>query len=172
MKRAILFLAAASLLGACVHHDGRIVAIGKKPVVMAGAPKASPDMDWSFTTEGDSGALTYGAVKGGDVRMMLACGHKSGAVTVGQPVSTLPEGSKALVLVSGSVKTSDAGDVQASAANPDQQVLAVKFNTMAPIIQAFDERGWISVPNGTDRLTHLVPHAGNRAVHQFFAYCG
>ena len=167
MKRTILFLVAASLLGGCIHHG--VIAVGKKPVVAAGAPKATADMDWHFAPEGDDAALTYGAVKGGDVKLTLACTHKSGAVNVSRPVADLPEGAKSLVLVSGSVKTTDAGEVQASG---DQQVLAVKFNTMSPIVQAFDERGWISVPNGSDRLVHMVPHAGNRAVHQFLAFCG
>jgi hypothetical protein len=167
MKRTILLLAAASLFTAgCLHPH---LALSKKPVVMAGAPKATADMDWHFAPQGDDAALTYGAVKGGDVKLALACTHKSGAVNVSRPVADLPEGAKSLVLVSGSVKTTDAGEVQASG---DQQVLAVKFNTMSPIVQAFDERGWISVPNGSDRLVHMVPHAGNRAVHEFFAFCG
>ncbi len=167
MKRTILFLAAASLLGGCIHHG--VIAVGKKPVVAPGAPKATADMDWRFAPEGDDAALTYGAVKGGEVKMTLSCAHRSGSVTLGEPVANLPEGAKALVLVSGSVKTTDAGEVRASG---DQQVMSVKFNTMSPIIQAFGERGWISVPNGSDRLVHMVPHAGNRAVHEFLAFCG
>ncbi|HEY3812646.1 MAG TPA: hypothetical protein VGL66_05435 [Caulobacteraceae bacterium] len=177
MKRAILLLAAVSLsglaLGGCLtRHDGRVIPVGHKPVVMKGAPKAAAGMDWTFAPEGDNAALTYGAMKGGDVKLMLACTHKSGAVTIGEPVAELPEGAKSLILVSGSVKTVDAGEVKAAPSAPDLQVMSVTFNTMAPIVQAFDERGWISIPNGSDHLVHMVPHAGNRAVHQFFSFCG
>ena len=154
-----------------MHHGPRI-ALSKKPVVMAGAPKAAPGMDWHFAPDGENAALTYGAVKGGDVKLMLACTHKSGSVTVGEPVGELPEGAKSLILVSGSVKTVDAGEVKATPDDPNNQVMAVTFNTMAPIVQAFDLRGWISIPNGSDRLVHMVPQKGNRAVHQFLTFCG
>lgn len=153
-----------------MHHGPR-VALGRKSVVMAGAPKAAPGMDWRFAPEGDDAALIYGGAKGGDVKLMLACAHKSGSVSIGQPVADLPEGAHAMTLVSGSVRSTDEGVVQAAPSNPDLQVLTIKLNTMAPIVQAFETRGWISVPNGSDRLVHMVPHAGNRAVHQFFAFC-
>ena len=174
MKRTILLLAAASLLsaglGACMHHGPR-VALGKKAVVMAGAPKAVAGMDWRFAPEGENAALIYSGEKGGDVKLMLACTHKSGEVSIGQPVGDLPEGARSLTLVSGSVRSTDAGEVMAAPSNPDLQVLTVKMNTMSPIVQAMETRGWVSVPNGSDRLVHMVPHPGNRAVHQFFAFC-
>jgi hypothetical protein len=167
MKRAILLLAAASLLAACAHRGE----LANGPVVAAGAPKATKGLDWRFAPVGDDAALTYGATGGGDVKLMLACGHHSGSVTIGEPVANLPEGAKSLVLVSGSVKSVDLGTIQSLPSDPDRQVLAAKFTMLDPIVQAFWSRGWISVPIGSDHLAHLVPHAGNRAVKTFFSFC-
>jgi hypothetical protein len=165
MKRLLLPLAAAALLSACGTGGP------SKVVVQAGAPKPAKGMDWTFAPVGDDAALTYGAPGGTDAKLLLACSHHSGNVTIGQPVASLPEGTTNLTLVSGSVKSVDLGQVQALPSNPDQQVLAVQFPMMAPIIQAFWDRGWISVPTANDRLTHMVPHPGNHAVKQFFAFC-
>jgi hypothetical protein len=164
MKRTILLLALAATLTGCLH--GR----GDGPVVEAGAPKATKSMDWAFTPTDTAGALTYGGA--GNVKLMLACAKRSGSVTAGRPVSTLPEGTKTLTLVSGSVKSTSLGVVQAAPSDPDTQVLAAKYSTMDPIMQAFDNRGWVSVPGDKGRLSHLVPQAGNRAVKNFFAFCG
>jgi hypothetical protein len=167
MKRAVLLIAAAALMSGCMHG----VLHSPNAVVAAGAPKPTPNMDWRFAPVDDAGALTYGAAGGGDVRLLLACAHNSGEVTVGQPLSNLPDGTKSLTLVSGSTKSISAGAIQAAPGAADTQVLASKFTTMDPIIQAFNERGWISVPSGNDRLMHMVPHPGNRAVKEFFAFC-
>ncbi len=171
MKRTVLLLAAAilgsGLLSGCAHGVLR----SPNAVVVAGAPKPTKGMDWRFTPVDEAGALTYGAESGGDVKLMLACAHNSGTVTIGQPVANLPEDAKSLTLVSGSVKSISAGAIQAAPGDANTQVLASQFTTMDPIVQAMSERGWISVPSGGDRLTHMVPHPGNRAVKEFFAFC-
>src|ERR1700743_109634 len=85
-------------------------------VVIAGAPQPTKGMDWRFAPVDDAAALTYGAAGGGGLK-----------------------------LVSGSAKSISAGAIQAAPGDANTQVLASKFNTMDPIIQAMSERGWISV---------------------------
>jgi hypothetical protein len=174
MKKALLLLTAAALLGACGHmrrpHANTKVEAVAPPE--AGAPKPNKDMDWAFAPQGDKAALTYGAA-GGAPALMMACNQHSGSVAVGQPFAAGGKAPSKLTLISGTAKSSVAATAQPSPSDPNQTVVTATFPTLDPIMQAFEHHRWVATPGEGDKVDNYVAHpAGAVAVKEFFDFCG
>jgi hypothetical protein len=176
MTRRMSILIGALLLSACGGPPKNAPpALPAAPVetgpTEAPAPKPAPGLDWFFNGDGGQGKLAYGPPNSDDIHLMLACKAKSGQVTVARSVLTEHAGTPPrLSLASGTARGTW---LATTATSPEagHTDLTVTTSSADPVLQAFARHGWISVV--TDGETEgLAPQPGNKAIREFFAYCG
>lgn len=176
MTRRMLILMGALMLSACGGAPKNAPPSLPTAPVEAGpseapAPRPAPGLDWFFNGDGGQGKLAYGPPNSDDVHLMLACRSNSGQITVARSVPTEKAGQPPrLTLVSGTVRATWLA-TRATSPEPGHTDLTVTTSSADPVLQAFARRGWISVV--TDGETEgLAPQPGNKAIREFFAYCG
>lgn len=169
MNRIAAIVLAAAALGACVTQRDGQTAPRPGPDMMP-PPAPTMGMNWILNTEEDSAELVYGTPESDDLHIGIECrggGDPILGITRVAPAGSPPE----IVLRAGDVTHRYVANSE-----PDQMSGGVILTTRLarkddPIIQAFRERGWLSVLY-KGKPEHYIPQHNTTAVADFFNWCG